>query len=67
MDIGDYRHIIVTYTWEPPNEGQARFVLEEPVRTYVLPKYDGVVSSAIAVFYKHIGMLIGDIIFILYY
>ena len=30
MDIGDYRHIIVTYTWEPPNEGQARFVLEEP-------------------------------------
>ena len=30
MDIGDYRHIIVTYTWETPNEGQARFVLEEP-------------------------------------
>ena len=37
------------------------------VRTYVLPKYDEVVSSAIAVSYKHIGMLIGDIIFILYY
>ena len=27
--IGDYRHVIVTYTWEPPNEGQARFVLED--------------------------------------
>ena len=28
--IGDYRHVIVNYTWEPPREPQARFVLEEP-------------------------------------
>ena len=50
--IGDYRHVVVTYTWEPTREPQARFVVEEPsprtpLVVFMADNYDMIVDLTI--------------------